>query len=494
MTHSPGVFWFITGSQRLYGADTLRQVAQQSQRIAEGLEASTPYPLVHCGVVTTADEARRVLLEAGADDRCLGVVLWMHTFSPAQMWVAGLRANHKPMVHLHTQFHRDIPWRTIDMNFMNLNQSAHGDREFGYLTARLGVPRKVIAGHWSDGAVGRRLAAWMRVAAAWAESQQLKLARFGDNMRDVAVTEGNKLSSAATFGWSVRGYGVGDLAEAVDAASPSEVAEQLERYEARYVVDARLRADAVRWRQVEGQARIECGLRRFLEEGGFGAFTTTFEDLHGLDQLPGLAVQDLMRDGYGFGAEGDWKTAALLRLVKVMADGRATSFMEDYTYHLAPGHEQVLGAHMLEVCPSIAAERPRIEVHPLPIGGKSDPARAVFDGQPGPAVVASLVDLGPRFRLVVNAVEAVAPPEPLERLPVGRVLWKPAPSWTTAVEAWIHAGGAHHTVLSYAVSLAQLQDFAVLAGIECVAIDHDTRLPALVKELDWGDAVWSRRP
>jgi len=485
-------FWFVTGSQHLYGPKTLSEVGAQARQVSETLAMSrdVPYALVDHGVLTTQDSIRRLFLEANADDTCAGVIVWMHTFSPAQMWIAGLSINQKPLLHLHTQFHREIPWETIDMDFMNLNQAAHGDREFGFMNARLKIPRKVVAGHWQDAAVHRRLGAFMHVAAGYHASQHLRLARFGDNMRNVAVTEGDKVEAAIRLGWTVEGFGVGDLVDRVRDVSDTEVERQLTQYRDRYAFSEAVRQDAFAMGQVRGQARIELALRSFLDHGGFSAFTTTFEDLHGLDQLPGLAAQNLMADGYGFGGEGDWKTSGLLRLIKVIAQGKATSFMEDYTYHLVPGEERILGAHMLEVCPSIAEGRPRVEVHPLSIGGKSAPARLVFDGKPGPALTVSLVDLGHRFRLVVNQVEAVAPDHAMPKLPVGRVLWRPYPSLTEAAEAWIYAGGAHHTVFTYAVSPEQIQDLATLAGIECIRIGPDTSVPQIVQQLQWGEQVW----
>lgn len=485
-------FWFVTGSQHLYGPETLDRVGQQAKSVVEGLGSSgfLPYPVSDRGVLTNTDAIRGLFLAANADDTCAGVLVWMHTFSPAQMWIPGLAANQKPLLHLHTQFHRSIPWDSIDMDFMNLNQAAHGDREFGFLASRMQLPRKVVVGHWQDPDLARRVGSWMRVAASWQASQQLRLARFGDNMRTVAVTEGDKVEAAIRLGWAVEGFGVGDLVDHIQATSAADVEARLDQYRERYAFAPPPGDDAFFLQQVRGQARIECGLRSFLDAGHFSAFTTTFEDLHGLDQLPGLAVQNLMADGYGFGGEGDWKTAGLLRLMKVMAGGEATSFMEDYTYHLVAGEERVLGAHMLEVCPSIAAGRPRVEVHALAIGGKSDPARLVFDGRSGPALAVSLVDLGNRFRIVMNEVEAVAPDHPMAKLPVGRVLWKPAPSLIEAAEAWIYAGGAHHTVLTYAASAEQVADFATLAEIESIRIGTGTSVASVRQQLAWGERVW----
>jgi len=396
----------------------------------------------------------------------------------------------KPLLHLHTQFNRDIPWDTIDMDFMNLNQSAHGDREYGHIGARLGLRRKVVVGHWEDPEVRKGIAAWMRTAVAAVESRRLKVARFGDNMRQVAVTEGDKVQAEIQFGWSVNGYGVGDLVEYVRAVSDAEVDRLMKEYEERYEVVPEGRTEGPVREAIREQARIELGLTAFLEEGGFTAFTTTFEDLHGLKQLPGLAVQRLMEKGYGFGAEGDWKTAALLRTMKIMAGNEGTSFMEDYTYHFEPGNEMILGSHMLEVCPTIADGTPRIEVHPLSIGGKADPARLVFDGREGPALNASLIDLGHRFRLLVNTVDAVKPPKPMPKLPTARVLWKPHPSLAVSAEAWILAGGAHHTVFTYTVTTEQLLDWAEMVGIEAVVIDKETKVRQFVNELRWNEAVW----
>jgi len=486
--------WFITGSQHLYGPVALQQVAANSQQVVAGLNASGSLPckVVFKQVLTTPDEVTRLCIDANSAPDCVGLVAWMHTFSPTKMWIAGLQALRKPLADLHTQFNRDLPWDTIDMDFMNLNQTAHGGREFGHIGARLRMPRKVIVGHWQDPEVLQRLAAWMRVARAWQAGQALKIARFGDNMRQVAVTEGDKVSAQIRFGWAVNGYGVGDLASHVDAASDAAVDVLCGEYDDTYAVAAPLRAGGERRGSLRDAARIELGLRSFLTEGGFGAFTTTFEDLHGLRQLPGLAVQRLMAEGYGFGAEGDWKTAGLLRVMKVMAEGLTggTSFMEDYTYHLDPSGALVLGAHMLEVCPSIAAAKASLEVHPLGIGGKEDPCRLVFDGAAGPAVNASLVDLGNRFRLLVNEVTCLPPARPLPKLPVARALWHAQPDLKTATAAWVQAGGAHHTVLSLALTTEQLEDIAEIAGIELVVIDPDTRLRSFKEQLRNSDLYY----
>lgn len=487
--------WFVTGSQHLYGPETLEEVAAHSRRIAEELnrDSAISCELVFKPVLKTPDEIRLLALEANVDDRCVGLVTWMHTFSPAKMWIAGLRELQKPLLHLHTQYNRDIPWDSIDMDFMNLNQAAHGDREYGHIGARMGIARKVVMGYWEDPSVRERIGAWMRTAVGYAASRKLKVARFGDNMRQVAVTEGDKVEAQIKFGWSVNGYGVGDLVQRMNEFTDAEVERLFSSYEELYdIAPAGREAGPVRQAILE-QARIELGLRSLLEEGGFGAFTTTFEDLHGLKQLPGLAVQRLMADGYGFGGEGDWKTAALVRIMKIMAGGAGTSFMEDYTYHMEPGNELVLGAHMLEICPTIAATKPRIEVHPLGIGGKADPARFVFDGRSGAALNASVIDLGSRFRLLINTVEAVQPSQPMPKLPVARVLWKPQPSLALSAEAWILAGGAHHTGFSYHVTADQLIDWAEMVGIESVLIDGGTTIPAIRNELRWNDLAWRLR-
>ncbi|MBP2706676.1 L-arabinose isomerase [Microbispora sp. RL4-1S] len=484
--------WFLTGSQGLYGEETLQQVAEQSREIATRLGEQLPFELVWQPVLTDAAAIRRVCLEANADDECIGVIAWMHTFSPAKMWIAGLDALRKPLLHLHTQANRELPWASIDMDFMNLNQAAHGDREFGYIQARLGVPRKTVAGHVSDPAVAARVATWARAAAGRAEVGSLRLARFGDNMRDVAVTEGDKVEAQLRFGVSVNTYGVNDLVEAVDAASDADVSALVKEYEDLYEVAAELRAGGERHDSLRYAARIELGLRGFLEAGGFKAFTTNFEDLGGLRQLPGLAVQRLMADGYGFGGEGDWKTSVLLRTLKVMAAGQpgGTSFMEDYTYHLTPGEEVILGAHMLEVCPTIAAGAVSCEIHPLGIGGREDPVRLVFDAAPGPAVVVGLADMGERFRLVANEIDVVAPLEPLPSLPVARAVWKPRPDLRTSAESWLTAGAPHHTVLSAAVGAEELTDFADMLGVELLMIDADTTARQFAKELRWNQAYY----
>jgi L-arabinose isomerase len=481
--------WFVTGSQQLYGEQTLRQVAEDSKTIAAALDASPAIPVkvVYKPVLTTPEAIRTLCLEANLSAACVGLTTWMHTFSPAKMWIAGLVALQKPFVHLHTQFNRDIPWDTIDMDFMNLNQSAHGDREFGFIGTRLRRRRKVVVGHWQDEEVLVRLAVWARAACAWHDAQGARVARFGDNMREVAVTEGDKVEAQIRLGYDVYGYGIGDLAARFERVGKAEVEKLVAEYDGRYLMAEALRKGGERRGELELAARLEAAMRGFLEEGGFKAFTTNFEHLHGLPQLPGLAVQRLMAAGYGFGAEGDWKTAALVRAMKVMSTGLkgGTSFMEDYTYHLDPRGMKVLGAHMLELCESIAGTKPSLEIHPLSIGGKSDPARLVFNVGPGPAVNASLIDLGNRFRLVVNEVEAVAVKEALPRLPVARAVWVPKPDLKTAAAAWILAGGAHHTAFSQAIGTEHLEDFARLAGMELALIDGSTTLRRFEKELDW---------
>ncbi len=474
--------WFITGSQHLYGPETLAAVAAHSREIAVSLDAeqAVPCAVVFKPVVTTAEEITAVCRAASDADACIGVMLWMHTFSPAKMWIAGLKQLTKPVLHLHTQYNRALPWATIDMDFMNLNQAAHGDREFGFIMTRLRLPRKVVVGHWKDAETVAEIGAWTRAAAGWHESRHLKVARFGDNMRQVAVTEGNKVSAEAVFGFSVNSYGVGDLVVRMNQFSDAEADQLAAVYREEYTIAKEHdRPDSLRV-----AAKIELGLRAFLQEGGFGAFTDTFEDLHGLEQLPGIAVQRLMADGYGFAGEGDWKTAALVRIMKVMAEALpgGTSFMEDYTYDFS-GTPKVLGSHMLEICPSIASERPSLEVHPLGIGGKSDPVRLVFTAPSGPAVVASLIDLGDRFRMIVNEVDVIPPEQPLPKLPVARAVWVPRPSLKVAAPAWIYAGGAHHTGFSQALTTGHLEDFAEMAGVELVIIDADTKLRALRQQL-----------
>ena len=479
--------WYVTGSQHLYGEETLKQVAEHSRQIVAALDASDriPLKLVFKPVLKTPDEIRQLCQDANHAPNCAGLILWMHTFSPSKMWIGGLSNLRKPFLHLHTQFNRDLPWSEIDMDFMNLNQAAHGDREAGFIHTRLRLNRKVVVGHWSDTEVQDRIGSWMRTARAWHDWQGAKFARFGDNMRQVAVTDGDKVTAEARFGYSVNGYGIGDLVKYVSCVTDAEIERLTAEYEQRYQVAAALRKGGERHESLRDGARIELGLRAFLETGGFKGFTTTFEDLHGLKQLPGLAVQRLMADGYGFGAEGDWKTCALLRAMKVIGADLpgGTSFMEDYTYHMHPNGHLVLGAHMLEICESIAAGKPSLEIHPLGIGGKEDPVRLVFDAPAGAAINASIIDLGNRFRLLVNEVNVVNTPEALPKLPVARAVWECKPSFKTACAAWIYAGGAHHTGFSYSVKTEHLEDLAEMAGVELVVIDDSTEIRAFKQEL-----------
>ena len=470
--------WFTTGSQHLYGPETLKQVAANSRQIAAALDGSAAIPVrvVFKPVVKTPQEVTDLCQQANTAADCIGLITWCHTFSPSKMWINGLKLLRKPIAHLHTQHNREIPWAAIDMDFMNLNQAAHGDREHGFIMSRMRVNRKVVVGFWQDEKVQRRLGAWCRAAMAWHDWQGAKFCRFGDNMREVAVTEGDKVAAQIQLGYSVNGYGIGDLALSMNAVGEAQANQRVAEYEALYTIPASTAQRPELRRSLLEAARIELGLRAFLAEGGFKGFTDTFEDLHGLPQLPGIAAQRLMADGFGFGAEGDWKTCALVRAMKVMAAGLkgGTSFMEDYTYHFDARRSLVLGAHMLEICPSIADGKPSLEVHPLGIGGKADPVRLVFDTPPGPAVNASILDLGNRFRLLVNEVEVVAAPEPLPKLPVARALWAPQPNLEVAAAAWIHAGGAHHTGFSQAVTTEILEDFAAIAGIEIAVIDAKT--------------------
>jgi L-arabinose isomerase len=486
--------WFVTGSQHLYGPKTLEQVAEHSREIASALGESKhiPVQVIFKPVLTTPEAIRELCLEANSAKNCIGLITWMHTFSPAKMWIAGLNLLKKPFLHLHTQYNREIPWSEIDMNFMNLNQSAHGDREFGFIGSRMRLNRKVVVGHWQDEEVQSDIGIWARAVCAWADWQGAKIARFGDNMRDVAVTEGDKVEAQLQFGYDVYGYGVGDLVRLVNEASDSEIDQLVQSYLDEYEVPSALMPGGEKYSAVCEAARIEIGLRNFLAAGNFKAFTTTFEDLHGLEQLPGLSVQRLMRHGYGFGAEGDWKTAALVRAMKVMDVGLngGVSFMEDYTYHFHNSSDKVLGAHMLEICESIAANQPKLEVFPLSIGGKADPARLIFDANTGPAIAASIVDMGNRFRLIANVVDVVPTDAPLPKLPVARALWLPRPNLKTAAAAWIYAGGAHHTSFSYSITAEHLQDFADMAGIEFLLIDENTHISQFKKELHWNDLYY----
>ncbi|MFL5675847.1 MAG: L-arabinose isomerase [Chloroflexota bacterium] len=484
--------WFVTGSQDLYGEAALDQVATDSREIVAALDAADAIPvrIVDRPVLRSAEGIGAAIAEANASDRCIGLIAWMHTFSPARMWIAGLQSLNRPLLHLHTQFNRDLPWADIDMDFMNLHQAAHGDREFAFMETRLRVARKTVAGHWQDPYVHDRVGAWARAAAGWHEARHLRIARFGDNMRRVADTEGDKVEAQIRFGVAVDGYPVAELVDAVASAADTDVDALLDEYDASYRMAPELTPGGERRSALRDAARIEVGLRSYLTAGGFGGFTDTFEDLGGLRQLPGIAVQRLMADGYGFGAEGDWKSAFLVRVVKAMAAGLpgGTSFMEDYTYDLDPDGPKVLGAHMLEVCPTIAGGQPSCEIHPLSIGGREDPVRLVFDAAPGPALVAGMTDMGGRFRIVANVIDIVAADEPLPRLPVARAIWRPRPDYRTAVEGWLRAGGAHHTVLTTAIGPEPLTDLAEMAGVELILIDGDSTLPAIGRELRWNQA------
>ena len=485
--------WFLTGSQHLYGEETLRQVAEQSQEVARALDASgdVPAPVVWKPVLTDADAIRRAMIDASADDKVLGVITWMHTFSPAKMWIAGLDALRKPLLHLHTQAAADLPWDSIDMDFMNLNQAAHGDREYAYIQTRLGVSRTTVVGHVSNPAVTRRVGTWVRGAAGWAATHELRLARFGDNMRNVAVTEGDKTEAELRFGVSVNTWGVNDLVAAVDAVEEAAIDGVVAEYEDLYDVVPELRRGGERHEALRYAARQEVALEGFLSELGAKAFTTNFEDLGALRQLPGIAVQRLMSKGYGFGAEGDWKTAVLVRAAKVMGAGLpgGASLMEAYTYDLTPGAERILGAHMLEICPSLTTSTPRVEIHPLGIGGKEDPVRMVFDTDPGVGVVVSLADMRDRFRLTANVVDLVEHP-PLPNLPVARAVWEPRPDFTTSAEAWLTAGGAHHTVLSTAAGVEAFEVFAQITRTELLVIDETTTRRGFADQVRWNQVYY----
>ena len=486
--------WFITGSQHLYGEETLKLVAEHSQQIAKGLDNSGKIPVrvVYKPIVKSTEEIYETIQQANTAENCIGIITWMHTFSPAKMWIRGLNILQKPMLHLHTQFNRDIPWSSIDMDFMNLNQSAHGDREFGFIVSRMRKNRKVVVGHWQDNEVIGQIETWTRAAAGWHDWQGAKFARFGDNMRFVAVTDGDKVEAELKFGFSVNTHGVGDLVAVINEVSEAEIDALVTEYEATYNIDVLLRKGGEKHSSVREAAKIEIGLRTFLKNGGFKGFSDTFEDLHGMVQLPGIAAQRLMADGYGFAGEGDWKTAALVRAFKVMGSGLkgGNAFMEDYTYHFDPNNSLVLGSHMLEVDASLANGKASLEVHPLGIGGKADPARLVFNVAGGPALNASIIDMGNRFRLLVNEVEAVEPQNELPNLPVARVLWKPLPDMKTGCAAWIYGGGAHHTAYSQNLTIEHLQDFADMAGLEFLSIGKDTKLDQFRNEIRWNEAVY----
>ncbi len=486
--------WFVTGSQHLYGEETLKQVAEHSQVIAKSLNASTSIPVtvVFKPTVKSTEEILNICVEANTAKNCIGIIAWMHTFSPAKMWIGGLKILNKPLCHLHTQFNRDIPWNDIDMDFMNLNQSAHGDREFGFIVSRLRRNRKVVVGHWQDEEALQQIGVWARAAAGWHDWQGAKFVRFGDNMRFVAVTDGDKVEAEYKFGYSVNTYGIGDLVKVINDMSDASVDNLIKEYADKYKLAAGLEIGGTRNKSLRDAAKIELGLKAFLEDGNFKGYTDTFEDLHGMTQLPGIASQRMMGMGYGFAGEGDWKTAALVRAMKVMGSGLpgGNSFMEDYTYHFDPSNPMVLGSHMLEICESIADGKASCEVHPLGIGGKEDPVRLVFNSAAGPALNASIVDMGNRFRLLLNEVEAVTPQHELPKLPVARVLWKPYPDMKTGCAAWIYAGGAHHTGYSQNLTAEHLQDFAEMANIECLLIGKDTKLSQFRNELKWNEVYY----
>jgi L-arabinose isomerase len=486
--------WFATGSQHLYGEETLHTVAQHSHIIAKSFNDSKEVPVIirFKPIVKTPEEIYALSMEANNNENCIGIIAWMHTFSPAKMWIGGLKILQKPLCHLHTQFNRDIPWKDIDMDFMNLNQSAHGDREFGYIMTRMRTRRKIIVGHWEDNDVLENINTWSRAAAAWHDWQGAKFVRFGDNMRQVAVTEGDKVEAQLQFGYSVNTHGVGDLVKVINGVSEKSVVKLCMDYNKQYSLVRSLKKGGEKFASLKEAAKIEIGLKRFLKDENFKGFTDTFEDLHGLSQLPGIATQRLMAEGYGFGAEGDWKTAALVRAMKVMATGLkgGNSFMEDYTYHFEPDNKMVLGSHMLEICPSIAKGKPSCEIHPLGIGGKADPVRLVFNVSGGAALNASIIDMGNRFRLLVNEVEAVEPEYDLPKLPVARVLWKPLPDMATGCAAWIMAGGAHHTCYSQNLTSEHIEDFADMAGIETVFINREIKLRELKNQLRWNEVYY----
>ena len=489
--------WFVVGSQHLYGPKTLQQVADNAQIVVDGLNATGNFPVkvVLKSTVKTPDEILAVCRDANHNDNCIGIITWLHTFSPAKMWIGGLSALEKPYMQFHTQFNAQIPWDSMDMDFMNLNQTAHGGREFGFIGARLRQQYTVVVGHWQEAGALRKIDRWIRVAAAIYDSRRMKVARFGDNMREVAVTEGNKVSAQIKFGYSVNGYAMGVLVKSIEAVGDDKVAELVAEYEASYELAPCVQADGDKRRHLIDAAKIELGIKNFLVAGGFSAFTTTFENLYGISQLPGLACQRLMQQGFGFGAEGDWKTAALLRTAKVMSFGLpgGTSFMEDYTYDFTPGNELVIGAHMLEVCPSIASAKPLLDVQHLGIGGKDAPARLVFTAKSGPAFNASLIDMGDRFRLIVNAVEVVEQPHPLPKLPVARAVWKALPNLEIAAEAWILAGAAHHSVFSQALTPEYMRIMAEIFDIEFLLIDGKTEIASFKNEINWNDLTYRLR-
>jgi L-arabinose isomerase len=490
--------WFVVGSQDLYGEKTLQQVAENSRVVADAMNATgnLAVKVVLKPTLKSPDEIVALCREANHADNCIGVITWLHTFSPAKMWIGGLNVLEKPLLQFHTQFNAQVPWATMDMDFMNLNQTAHGGREFGFIGARMRKQHTVVVGHWQDQAALKKIDRWMRVAAAVYDSKRMKVARFGDNMREVAVTEGDKVAAQIQFGYAVNGYGLGDLVKSYEAVSAADVDRLVEEYEASYILTPAAQKGGAKRQNVIDAARIELGIKNFLVAGGFTAFTTNFQNLYGLPQLPGIACQRLMAQGFGFGGEGDWKTAALLRTAKVMSHGLpgGTSFMEDYTYDFTPGNELVIGAHMLEVCPSIAREaKPVLDVQYLGIGGKADPARLLFSAQPGAAFNASLIDMGNRFRLVVNEVQTVEQPHELPKLPVARAVWKPLPSFAVAAEAWILAGAAHHSVYIQALTTEHMRIFAEMFGIEFLLIDAKTEIPAFKNEINWNEVAYGLR-
>jgi L-arabinose isomerase len=486
--------WFVTGSQHLYGEETLKKVAEHSQTIATFINNAKQIPVtvIFKPTVKTTEEIYNICLQANTAKNCIGIIAWMHTFSPAKMWIGGLKIIQKPLCHLHTQFNSDIPWNDIDMDFMNLNQSAHGDREFGFIMTRMRIRRKVIVGHWEDSKVLDSINVWARAAAGWHDWQGAKFVRFGDNMRYVAVTDGDKVEAEMRFGYSVNTHGIGDLVKVINEVTDANLDKLIQEYEDSYTLSDNLYKGKDQHQSLIEAARIELGLQYFLEHGNFKGFTDTFEDLHGMAQLPGIASQRLMAAGYGFAGEGDWKTAALVRAMKIMGTGLegGNSFMEDYTYHFNPDNQMVLGSHMLEICPSIAKGKPSCEIHPLGIGGKADPVRLVFNVSGGEALNASIIDMGNRFRLLINEVKVVEPEHDLPNLPVARVLWKPYPDMATGCAAWIFAGGAHHTCFSQNLTSEHLEDFADMARMEAVFIDKGTRLRDLKNELRWGEVYY----
>jgi len=485
--------WFLTGTQNLYGDETLRQVAEQSASVSKLLAVNidSPVEIIWKPILKTAEEIRQTMQDASGNNNCIGVIVWMHTFSPAKMWISGLHALTKPLLHLHTQANSQLPWATIDMDFMNLNQAAHGDREHGHIQARMNHGRKIVVGHAEDVRVQRRVSNWTRAAIGWNTAQNLKLARFGDNMRYVAVTDGDKTGAQIKLGFSVEAYGINTLVGAVEKVSDKEIDALVPEYLENYDVVPDLKPGGARHESLRYAASQEIALRKFLNDGNFGAFTTNFEDLGGLKQLPGLAVQRLMADGFGFGGEGDWKTSAFLRIVKSMTTGLSggTSFMEDYTYHFGPGEPKVLGAHMLEVCPTIASSKPRLEIHPLGIGDREDPVRLVFSATPGKGFVTCLTDMGDHYRIISNEIEVVTPDAPLPKLPVACAVWKPLPSLEVSAESWIYAGGSHHTVMSTAIDMEVIQDFAEIAGVELLEINAKTDAQTFRQNVRWNSVA-----